>query len=676
MRTAARATRRTVWSSLLGLLCVSLPIARQALSSSEGSLNNDAFLPTSKQAAELLERGDTSIDEAATVQERLLAFEAWRSALTASKTGDSIEVSGRETIGVEVAVERRLRALSSDHRKEWAERFDELAREEFKVAGHSKRSLSGVARRNPGTTASVHASLRLADLELERGAALECAEWCRRALHQLELTTPALSTAEETKLRRAIDARRQIAQDLGVADAGALNGARTSEPWELATELKHISRVDFETSVSIPNPRNLVDPGPPTGLRPGLAFLDDGRIAIQSATRITIVKPNGRSIESSFEPTLLLPDSLWILPPRSRRGDNGAWHLNPAVSGDQLILVHGRPTRPGRNNALIALRPPVPQRGLGVPVPALPQLNWAIVGATRVDSKQRLHPEPKLESLEDAAFEAGPIVVGAHVFATLRQTEGEVRAWLACFDLATGECLWTRLLAQGTAFQPGLESMGARRPAIPALPLSAEGTKLFAGTNLGAALAFDVLDGRHLWGFKNRRRAAGDEVWRGNWAPDIARGSKMAGTVLWAPLDSDHEYRLSLESEAGPLVGSPRPIGEALALIGGDEDHSIVLSLAGSRRVVSSRRNSDGARFDSPYLGREENFRGAGAISEARVLFSSDRGLYLLDRTRELYLLDYVPFPSTPLPLGGEVMARGSKVFVLSEASLWTFSAR
>jgi len=676
MRTAVRATRRTVWSALFGLLLVALPTGGQALSSSEGSLNNDVFLPTSPQAAELLERGDTSIGEAATVQERLIAFEAWRSVLTASQAGDSIEVSERETLGVEVAVERRLFALSREHRIEWTERFDELAREELKAAGQSARSLTGVARRNPGTTAAVHASLRLADLELERGAALECVGWCRRALRHLELATPSLESDEGATLRRAIDARQQIAQHLLAPGAVAEGAERTPEPWQHATRLEYLSRIDFETSVSIPNPLSVVDPGPPTGLRPGLAVLGDGRIAIQSAARVTIVKPTGSSIESSFEPTLLLPNSLWVIPPRSRRGDNGAWPLIPAVGGDQLIIVHGRPTRPGRNNALISLRPPAPRSSLGVPAVALPELSWAIVGATRVDSNQRLHPEPKLEELGDAAFEAGPVVVGTRVFATLRQTEGEVRAWLACFELATGECLWTRLLAQGTAFQPGIESFGARRPAIPALPLIAAGTRLFIGTNLGAGLALDALDGRLLWGFKNRRRAVGDEVWSGNWAPSIAASSGAIGTVLWAPLDSNHEYRLSLEPEAGPLVGPPRPIGEALALIGGDEDHSIVLSLAGSRRVVSSRRNTDGARFDSPYLGREENFRGAGAISKDRVVFSSDRGLYLLDRTRELYLLDYVPFPSTPLPLGGEVMARGSNVFVLSEASLWTFSAR
>jgi len=404
--------------------------------------------------------------------------------------------------------------------------------------------------------------------------------------------------------------------------------------------------------------------------------LKSGLIAIQSASRVTIVKPGGAEIESSFEPTLLLPDSLAISPPLWRRAEATGWPLLPAAAGDSLVLVHGRPTRPGRNNALLSVRPPRPAASLGVARPALPELNWAVVGATRVDRNQRQVRDPALAGFEAAAFGPGPIVIGTRVFATLRLTEGDVQEWLACFDLATGECLWTRLLAQGTALQPGTESFGASREALPSLPLAALGTRLFAGTNLGAGVCIEALDGRVLWAFKNKRRGAGSQAWNGTWRPELAEAESAAGVVLWAPLDSDHEYQLALDPEVGPLVRPPRPIGEALALIGGDRDHSLVLSSSGSRRVLSSRRGTDGARFDSPYLGREEKFRGRGAISKERVLFSSDRGLYLLDRTRELFLLDYAPFPSIQLPLGGEVMATGKTVFVLSEASLWTFSAR
>ncbi len=65
--------------------------------------------------------------------------------------------------------------------------------------------------------------------------------------------------------------------------------------------------------------------------------------------------------------------------------------------------------------------------------------------------------------------------------------------------------------------------------------------------------------------------------------------------------------------------------------------------------------------------------------SATRALFASSRGLYLLDRSRELYLLDYAPLvpPLEGLaPSGGSVRAEGGFVCVLGPATLWIFAPR
>ncbi len=656
--------------ALSGLALTPHPTSAQEPAASEGPLGNDVFLPTSREALEILQRGDAALAEAKTDVERVVAFEAWRSALAETKPGDTIVVSERETLGIELAVERRLFALPVEHRSEWVQRFEELASGELAAAAFSASALAGASRRNPGTTASVRACLRLADFELEHGAALESRAWCRRGLRQLELANSVLAEDERALYRGALDARLQVAENLSSASPIETYVEEDGAHWTRATRLTYRTRIDFRDSIPRLNP---AQPGPPNGLRPGLAFLADGRLAIQSALRVTITTANGDAVMSSFEPTLLLPDSVAVSPAREQRNDRASWPLSPAVDGNNIIVVHGRPTRPGRDNALISMQAPSARPTLGITRPALPKLNWAIVGGLRVDDEKKLHAEPELEELKDAVFEAGPIIVGSRVYATLRQTEGDVRAWLACFESTSGRCLWTRFLAQGSALTPGSTTSGFTQHPLPALPLAARDSKLFIGTNLGAGICVDALDGRVAWSFKNKRRAAGTPGWGGNWPPTIAPASS-SGVVLWAPLDSDYQYVLTMDSAASPLAHPPRPIGEALALVGGDEHHSLVLSLAGPRRVLSSRGNQDGTRFDSPYLGREENFRGRGASSPERALFSTDRGLYLLDRTRELYLLDYQSYPSHPLPLGGDVLARGSRVFVVSEASLWTFT--
>ncbi|HIK59189.1 MAG TPA: hypothetical protein EYF98_00675 [Planctomycetes bacterium] len=73
---------------------------------------------------------------------------------------------------------------------------------------------------------------------------------------------------------------------------------------------------------------------------------------------------------------------------------------------------------------------------------------------------------------------------------------------------------------------------------------------------------------------------------------------------------------------------------------------------------------------------------GAGHLSPTtglhreRVLVTSDRGLYLFDRTRECYLMAVGRMQPLGAGAGGRVVARGAIVAVTGRDTLWVFRAR
>ncbi len=651
----------------------------------EGPLDNDVFLPVSRPATEALARGDAAYAERTEAlrgeldRARLTAFEAWRSALTSSATGDSVSLpadavdAARRTQGVEQAVLARLEQLGREEQSAWSQRFDELARSELERAGGSPSALALVERRNPATRAAVTACLRLADLELESGRPRLAVGWSARGRRHAELA-----------LRPRTDLEALAARANAAAELIAGESRNPVASFDTARELAPIGRIDLRPKAARSTRTNSGADATPTGPTPGLAFLEDGRIAVQTADRIVLVPPEARGSESSFEPGRLLPAELRTPPARAFPGGTRHWPLEPACAGGELLLVHGSATPfTDEPNALVCVRPPAAP-AFGAAGPDLPALSWAVVGDRLVDGGGRVEAPALLADFSSAEFQPGPLILGTEAFVQVRQYLGEVRAWLVCFDLATGQPMWARLLAQGAGLAPTeFRSEAPLRASDPGQPLVQVGGSVFVGTHLGAGVLVDTLDGRVLWSFENRRRGTGERGWRTNAAPAVARVRDAAEVteriVIFAPQDSDHVYWLRAGGAPGlesPLVRPPVAIGLSVAFLGGDADHAFVAAQDGARRVASSWSARDGARYDSPFLGRDERFGGGAAWSPERLAFASDRGVYLLDRRRELYLLDYAPLPSPPLAgsPGGSVRVRGRLLFVVGEDALWTFS--
>jgi hypothetical protein len=462
----------------------------------------------------------------------------------------------------------------------------------------------------------------------------------------------------------------------------------SNEVWRGANDLRPLSssaiaeRVRLRAGATEP-------PAPGVGVRPGLCFLADGTAAVQTAERVVLIEPErGRQV-GQFAPAVLVEGARWATADvAARLTEPPGWPLLPATDGSALVLVQGRATGLQRNVLMcvdIEESPEPLAESAGLRLPAL---RWALMRDRRYDGSG----VPVISGLgiESPEFQPGPLVVGSQVIVQVRErpedatpdqstshlaTAGEIRSWVVAFDLATGEVRWKRFLAKGVPVARGQGRFGLRSFAISSAQAPAlAGRWVFAGTHIGAGALLDVADGRLAWNLKNRRRAEDEPGWSGARPVVDAQGDAL----LWAPADGDHAYWLRAgPGPDGPLLLPPRAKDEAVALIGGDAERALVLTRAGRERTLSEWNARTGGRLDAPYLGPGEHFTGHGLASERRVLFATGRGLYLLDRELELFLLDHAPLPvqGDPGPAGGSVYARGDRVWVLGPRTVWMFAA-
>jgi hypothetical protein len=200
--------------------------------------------------------------------------------------------------------------------------------------------------------------------------------------------------------------------------------------------------------------------------------------------------------------------------------------------------------------------------------------------------------------------------------------------------------------------------------------------RVFAGSNLGAGALLDVLNGEPCWTVKNRRREPRASGWLAS-PPRRARPPPAEPHVLWAPPDSDRLYALrgrplaAGEAETGDLfAAAPGAKAEAERCLGGAPGQAIVLGGSGGARTISARRNG-ADRVDALGLSAAETFRNA-LVSSTRVWISTDRGVYLLDRERELYALDHERLPALGRSSGGDMLGHGPFVLVAGAEALWS----
>jgi hypothetical protein len=685
----------------------------------EGPLDNDSFLPVAADAAEALARGDRAFAQLArktpadpAARAWIDVFEGWRGALASSRTGDIVPPRARaqpgdeplpwpdpdgtagadparRADGVEYAILRRLLALEPAVRAVWTQRFSPLARTALESAA-DEPSFAAVERSFPATESAVRAALVLCERELERGHVDAARAWLERAQRHTALVVPRSDVLE-----RGVALRARMLDELA-------RPAAAVDVWTSANDMAPRTALMIDESQvragQAAGGAAMLAPG--TGLRPGMTFLGDERAAVHvpglnGEERVALVDLARGRRTALFEPRKLeaLAATGWRWSYLYRPQQMPGWPLLPVSDGEALVLVIGRQGREGGNVlACIEIEPdPRPDW------PPLPRLRWALRDGQRCSRNGELD-ELGAGAGQRLEFQPGALIRDGRVFVLAREfapgdataavisgrpdAQAEIRTWLIAVDLAGGSTVWKTEL--GTGVETARERarlMSSATGTSAAQPLAEVGGRIFAGTHTGLGALIDAADGRVAWTLKNRRRAGDRRGWTGARPPvDAARRS-----VLWAPADSDRLYWLRGEPDLdgrGLFLHRPRAIGSGEVLIGGGADDALVLGRTACERELFAWNANSGATATSPTLAPDEWFGGDGIASAQRALFATNLGLYLLDRARDVLLVDYTglkleaPAPQTLGLPGGSLWARGRCVCVLGLSTLWIFEAR
>lgn len=649
----------------------------------EGPLGNDSYVPANLTAEELFLAGRAQLAE-----DRTAGFETLRAALAASAPGDGLPaLDGRTTLGVEAAVGDLLASLPPGDVRAWCERFEDLAEETRRT------DPAGAERRFPGTRAALRAGLLAVDRALEHGRPAAAHTGLARLAAHLELRAiGGFQGAFEDAIAQAVARRTAVLATLERPAAPTASHTITG-PFDSAARLPRPRTVPFEFELPDEDPyladllgrqsRRSNDRGPGLGVRPGLVALGADRVLVQTAIGLHLIDLALGQRVAVIEPRRLADQAFGRIntPTAARQGGAPGWSHHPLTTDDLVLLVTGRTGYGASPNALVALEraslTSAPAIGDGTTLEPLPtRARWLLSGTTHVFEDEGAAPAA-LEELDGAEIQPGPVLVDDRLLFQARVLDGEVKSYLVCLDARTGAPLWTRLVTKGGAIDDGSRFGQSRLPLGSAAPLASAQGRVLVSTNLGVDALYDVADGRLVWAFKTRRVQADDARFSGL-APLVGPDAAFVAT---APADGDHVYlyRPGPAQAGSPLFAAPLPRAGATDLVGFAGDALFVLEKAGGEHLLATRPlpDSDASSARSILLRRDERFVAPPAIGAERLVISSNRGVFLFDRTRGLYLADHVALPggAGPREAGGEVFALDERLLVLGPGTLWILDA-
>jgi outer membrane protein assembly factor BamB len=475
--------------------------------------------------------------------------------------------------GAAASAERLLAELPEPGRRLYLERFGPEALEALARARASgeRDALARVARRYPLTPAAREAWWSLGDFEFELGE------------HE----------AARAAWQRAARATREAGLELG---AGALQRLELAFPAE-----------GGPGAAQAQAPAELAPPGPEAqswrvrvdepsswypfhvGYRGGgfnlLPVCTDDRVLVSNSLRLFAFDAwSGRELWRSAE----APGWEDVDQGRAKDGEGDTLRRQDFFHAVDHASVLIAPAASGRI-AVAALQIPVSQVG---------NKRYQRIPITTVIPDRRLfafdletgeplwnHMPPRDWDGESGEFAgrmrvAGPpVVAGSRVLVPAYRLQGRIEYHVACYDLGSGELLWSTALISG---QVSLNMFGRQSREFAAAPLVVHGERVLALTQLGAMAALDLYTGDILWetlydSLPLPRNEYGLDTptrpQRWNNSAPLVEGN----VVLATPLDSNDLVALELESGAllwslswRSLVGS-RSSSERWTLLGADE---------------------------------------------------------------------------------------------------------
>ena len=436
----------------------------------------------------------------------------------------------------------KLMELPDATREQYRQRYDKAAEAALSSAQASgdRRSLIEVAERWPLTDSAETALWTLGDLEFELGSLVDAENAWRRASAYSDSARKELGAGALERLRLAREWRESSDPDdailiptVGLRLTGSNEGRgpvpeESAEPWTYRLPrspfrtkrlVNNIYPIYAEDQVFVSNSMQVVALDAYTG---ELNWQSEEQRGWDASKRANLVKG---------------------IDPRETM-------IAPAVSGSILIAPIQVPYSRLRyaNFQGIRITTPIPERRLfafdrttGTPL-------W--------DHSPPIAWEGDTGSFAQNVSLAGPpATTGTRVIVPCYFMQGRVDFHVACYDISTGERLWSTQLISG---QRGLNMFGRHEREFCAPPIRIEGDRAIVLTQLGTVAALDVYTGQILWqslyeqiplprnsNFSSQRRT---QHWR-NTAPVVADDA-----VLVTPIDS--EYMVAFDIEHGTALWS------------------------------------------------------------------------------------------------------------------------
>ncbi len=461
--------------------------------------------------------------------------------------------------------ERTLLNLSAEGQRLYRERYEAQARTALDVARTraERRALVEVARRWPLTSAAQEAWWALGDLEFEEGYLQEAlAAWARA--RELDPNAAGAASAAD---KRMLPARRILAEQETPETAP---GSRTpglphhdSDSWSL----EGLDLDPFRAGGGLYH-FNL------------MPVLVGEKVLLSTTMRLYSI--------DAFTGDLIWqqgPVEGWDALDSREQGDlfEGlarerllSW---PAVGGSVVVAAMQIPYSRDQNDHWqgIDIMAAIPERRLfaydlesGRPLwDHAPEFVSGIEGGLDLDGVSRRFEERMLVA-------APPRIVGSRILVPCYQMQGRIDYHVACYELRTGERLWSTSLVSG---QRERNMFGRAQEEFVASPLAVSGDTVIAQTELGTVAALDLATGRILWESlyeqiplpktHNYNAPQREQKWR-EAAPVI-----VGNVVVSTPTDSEH--LIAFELETGTVLWSYREQflrsskARHYALIGADE---------------------------------------------------------------------------------------------------------
>jgi len=284
---------------------------------------------------------------------------------------------------------------------------------------------------------------------------------------------------------------------------------------------------------------------------------------------------------------------------------------------------------------------------------------------------------------EQRTIVAGPPVIsGDRVLAPLYLAEGRWDYHVGCFDVDTGELLWSRAIVSG---QRELNMFGRPPHEFSAPPLVVDGARVFALTQLGTVACLDLFSGDVLWQTRydqvviprntSMNASPIDWVWRP--APPVVSGR----TLIATPFDS--KDMIGLDCVSGALVwslpnnffvtqGAGRNKLSKLLFLGAGEREVYVLgqAIVGLTSRGGLEREAPTAPqflFTHPDLQRNSNAVGRPVIAGTRLVVP------LLEERIELELPSGHALPPAPWAAGhsgANLLVGRGELFTISKSGV------